>query len=382
MSCWLAKVGQRKRRCLGFWAATCSKELAERIIESFASSTFFKILQKGDKNNYNVLLDCILQSAAEMFKDPGVCGTLTTLAEKGQESHGVQSVVDSYGLIKSIINGLLALLTPLPETLGLSAKDVANLTDPSVKFTTPLFNSMKSSIEESLVENQFWQEAINETQRTAATSKVHAPEIQEQRKKLKKYVQASAESTDVDHRAGMQIVVPTLQGFSELHKKLKTGALDELQNAVLQAVRKLTRFITSATDVTCEEVPVDMVAPLIEGLESFAAVVGIPEAVELQQHLEAWYAKSEADILRARIQSSLEGASSKLAAATSGGAQELLIDWPLLAEEVPKLPSLPESLIAAFDSAMNAIACDLCCQAGVGEDKAAWAAWGLGPLQQ
>ena len=372
---------KKTRGCLGFWAATCSKELAERIIESFASSTFFKILQKGGKNNYNVLLDCILQSAAEMFKDPGVRGALTTLAAQGQESHGVQPVVDSYDLIKSIINGLLALLTPLPETLGLSAKDVANLTDPSVKFTAALFNSMKSSIEESLVENQFWQEAINETQRTAATSKVHAPEIQEQRKNLKKYVQASAESTDVDHRAAMQIVVPTLQGFSELHKKLKKGALDELENAVLQAVRKLTGFITSATDVTCEEIPVDMVAPLIEGLESFAAVVGIPEAVELQQRLEAWYAKSEADILRVRIQSSLEGASSKLAAATSGGAQELLIDWPLLAEEVPKLPSLPESLITAFDSAMNAIACDLCCQAGVGEDKAAWAAWGLGPLQ-
>lgn len=302
--------------------------MAKKVVDSFATDSFFRLMTA--KQNQTELLECFLHALRATLNDDAVQAALTTLAEKAQKSVQVQTLANTYELILSMCDGLLALLVPLPELYNLSAKDLATLVDPSTKYGFPFLDSMKSTVQMIMAESTFWQEAINQTQRTAATSKEFGPKIVKYQESLEEYVEGNA-----DINAAARAILTTLQDYKMFKENLKSGAMDELKEQLSNALKKFTSFITSAPQAaaTSGEVPVDLILPVVQHASVFASEEDDSFVAECQQRLEVWFSQIESDVVAMNIQKTLNQAAEEISQSlslTCDGRGSILIDWTLL----------------------------------------------------
>ena len=199
-------------------------------------------------------------------------------------------VSDNLATVADASKALLALLVPIPEYVGTSAKDVVQLVQ------SKSINSFHLLIRKKM-EGPWWRNIQNEVNVKAGISKELAPVLRGLIDKTKQAKQLE------DYSQVIEPTIDALAGLRRLESNLRAGATQHLRGHLRACVQKVGKGVLNAQEF--DHVPVGLVLEFTEKLEALKDDDGIRQ---LQLQLQQWQKDSSSKLSAVEMRSWLQTA--------------------------------------------------------------------------
>ena len=250
----------------------------------FECDAFVKALQKGEKHE-----DALVTALCAVKKHLDKAMNNVEYASLAQT---VESVADTYARISNIVNGTLALLLPLPEALGLSAKDSVPIVTHKGDSTTIL----ETSLQKLFTEQKFWVKLVGQNNRAAATAKELFPAYRDIMQSLKDIMFNKKDTETPLALALFPHVHLALSRLEEFRAGFKPKATAEMEQTLLVVIPQVAKYIFSSKSV--EGIDVKLLPEFVLNLQ---LLIETKDIQELVPRLQAWQANMAAEIAQERL---------------------------------------------------------------------------------
>ncbi|CAE7514829.1 unnamed protein product [Symbiodinium sp. CCMP2592] len=282
------------------------KAIADGMIEAVANNFLAALLELAPKN---VHARKVLMEIAQILVQ-----AVTTMPEADPELP--EAISETLTSVLTFGRALLALLVPMPEYLGSSAKDVIKATTASKskdQCVNPAYTLLKSALEDP-----WWRALATEVNVKAGINKELAPVLKKCTEDIK-FTKGEDELNPL-----LTGALDTLNALPKLDGNLRAGATQHLRGHLKVVVDKITKAILAAPSV--ESLPISQVSDFVGKL---ACVSDDPAMCQQHLQLQAWQEKSKSQL-------DIADTVAFLAAAKEGNLDGSELDWERLQYHLSK----------------------------------------------
>ena len=200
-----------------------------------------------------------------------------------------EAIRQALGIVATVAKAILALVVPIPEYMGSSAKDVIAITNAKAGKGFDPQNALYVLMRERLTDNGFWKSLATEVNLKSGTNKELAPV-------LKKHCESLKAVKNGDFNDMLAAVLECLKDMPRLESNLRNNATQQLRTQLRLLVQKLGKT-TLATDIAT--LPISELQLLVQSL---ACVLDDQGIREMHCKLEAWMQASEGQFAEAECE--------------------------------------------------------------------------------
>ncbi|CAJ1398141.1 unnamed protein product [Effrenium voratum] len=313
-----------------------AQALGDSMLNFFLNDGFVQLVQEvqGKGGASQETLAALLTALRDMFASCQRC--------EGDWSSLPDPVVKVSERCMKATSCWLTLLVPIPEACGLSVEAVLP------------FSSYKGSeileglVHECLVSKPFWQEALDQANKFAGTTKEFFPKLKSSHDLI-----AQLEHSPVDQDIGfhIKVLVEILRLLPQLQTKLRPSATDGLEDSLKKRIPPAIKVIVNSQSL--ENLPVDLLLPFLQLLEPM--VGSDVQLADLQERLQAWHSTKAGEVAKLEAVAFLKG--------LQGDAP---LDWGQLKQHLGQLGAddLDAELQTEVDNSVGVVFCHFEDEAG------------------